>query len=94
MASYVSYFTPFLSGMSQKEFKKNEKCIFFGRMFRYRNNTMMPSTSQRMMADLSNTLSESTVTKVIRRGKPLQLLILLTLYSRYIVIGKPKWIKY
>ena len=85
MASYVSYFTPFLSGMYQKEFKKNEKCIFFGRMFRYRNNTMMPSTSQRMMADLSSTMSESTVTKVIRRGKPLQLLILLTLYSRYIV---------
>ncbi|CAB3976606.1 tissue inhibitor of metalloproteases [Paramuricea clavata] len=55
-------------GMYQKEFKKNEKCVFFGKMFRYRNDTMMPASSQKMMANLGNTMVESSITKIMRRG--------------------------
>jgi hypothetical protein len=63
------------TGMYQKEFKKNEKCVFFGKMFRFRNDTMMPASSQKMMANLGNTMVESSITKIMRRGEcimPLQ----------------------
>lgn len=62
--------------MYEKEFNKNEKCIYFGRMLRYRNNTMMPSNDQRMMAYRTNTMKESTVTKVMRRGKTITINII------------------
>ena len=57
----VNYINVILPGMYQKEFKKNEKCVFFGKMRRYRNNTMMPLTSQRMMANLGNTILNNQV---------------------------------
>ena len=40
-------------------------------MLRYRNNTMKPSNDQSMMAYRTNTVRESTLTKVMRRGKPI-----------------------
>lgn len=55
-------------GMTQKQFKENEKCVFFGKMSRYSNNTMRPSSSQVMMANIGNTMHESTLSKVMRRG--------------------------
>jgi hypothetical protein len=55
--------------MDQKEFKKGDRCVYFGRMIRYRNNTMRPSNEQKMIADLGNTMAESRMTKIMRRGE-------------------------
>ena len=59
----------FLTGLNQQEFNRNEKCVFFGRMFRYRNNTMMPASVQRMMANEANTMPESSITRIMKRGE-------------------------
>jgi hypothetical protein len=55
--------------MDQKEFKKGDRCVYFGRMIRYRNNTMRPSNEQKMIANLGNTMAESRMTKIMRRGE-------------------------
>ena len=38
-------------------------------MLRYRNNTMMPASVQRMMANEGNTMTESSITRIMRRGE-------------------------
>ncbi len=76
-----------LTGMYQKEFQKNERCVFFGKMMRYHNNTMMPSSSQQMMANMQNTMPQSSITKIMRRGEPLQSIILITIIDSAIAIN-------
>lgn len=55
--------------MYQKQFKKNEKCVLFGKMIRYENNTIMPPNAQKMMSDMGNTISESSITRIMSRGE-------------------------
>ncbi|XP_028391505.1 uncharacterized protein LOC114516276 isoform X2 [Dendronephthya gigantea] len=54
--------------LNKKEFKGNQKCVFFGKLRRYNDGTMMPASKQRMMAGDGNTIEESTITKIMKRG--------------------------
>lgn len=52
----------------QKPLDEDQVYIFFGRMYRYTNKTMKPSGEQKMLSSLANTMAESSVSKVMRRG--------------------------
>ncbi|WP_411027160.1 hypothetical protein, partial [Salmonella sp. s54925] len=54
--------------MFRKPLEKNRRYIYFGRMFRHRNKTMKAASEQFMVSNLFNTMAESAVTKIMRRG--------------------------
>ncbi|WP_395239391.1 hypothetical protein, partial [Salmonella sp. s54412] len=58
----------FRQSMFRKPLEKNRRYIYFGRMFRHRNKTMKAASEQFMVSNLFNTMAESAVTKIMRRG--------------------------